>query len=652
MAAPSNNEEPNPLLSSHLPCLSSSAVNSDHHYQYTPSICPSFLNTDFDVHLQSTSFQQGNDTQEKWGALAFHHEQSNNVATSSPFANFAVDNKHPIFARYGDPHCFTDVTSGSWNGKLSHLLACHNRDNGTPLSPFTHGYNSDHVSLLEMITNSSNNLAVHGGPSSMDDVLHLDYNLESNGCNAELAMDPSTRSLAIQNASNYAGQATLRSFPVDTMLADRAVKFSPLNKHSTMLQSAALQGAASQDGRDLAVDSKTSATQSILLKVSTELGTPPSLATNSPNGLESFQQTLMKDRHNVLNLAAGTANVDCHAMSNSNLVTVENPKMVASKKAPSLPTLVEIDGSECIGKPCNSFEESDGSMGAEISSDRNRENGWESASHARLPSKKRTKQSFKSNTMQLSDVKDLECDIIKDKRQKAGDDSNEDESSKKMESNDSDDSMPPSIKETCKPPETPKTDYIHVRARRGQATDSHSLAERIRREKISERMKFLQDLVPGCSKITGKALMLDEIINYVQSLQRQVEFLSMKLAAMNPKVDFNMDSLFRKEICQPQVPLQQPLMFSIDNQQPYTPLRQQSSQALLRVGGHGGVSRPLLNVHSIGGSDSALRGTLSAPLTSKEAFEHIVSQASQAWDDELQSLMQMSYSQGRSTTIH
>ncbi|KAI7731529.1 hypothetical protein M8C21_017658, partial [Ambrosia artemisiifolia] len=42
-------------------------------------------------------------------------------------------------------------------------------------------------------------------------------------------------------------------------------------------------------------------------------------------------------------------------------------------------------------------------------------------------------------------------------------------------------------------PEPPK-DYIHVRARRGQATDSHSLAERVRREKISERMKLLQDL--------------------------------------------------------------------------------------------------------------------------------------------------------------
>ncbi|KAL1557518.1 transcription factor bHLH62-like isoform X1 [Salvia divinorum] len=103
-----------------------------------------------------------------------------------------------------------------------------------------------------------------------------------------------------------------------------------------------------------------------------------------------------------------------------------------------------------------------------------------------------------------------------------------------------------------KPPEPPK-DYIHVRARRGQATDSHSLAERVRREKISERMKLLQDLVPGCNKVTGKALMLDEIINYVQSLQRQVEFLSMKLASVNPDLDFNMESLLSKDMYQQQL---------------------------------------------------------------------------------------------------
>ncbi|KAI3686477.1 hypothetical protein L1987_80155 [Smallanthus sonchifolius] len=89
--------------------------------------------------------------------------------------------------------------------------------------------------------------------------------------------------------------------------------------------------------------------------------------------------------------------------------------------------------------------------------------------------------------------------------------------------------------QTHKPSEPPK-DYIHVRARRGQATDRHSLAERARREKISERMKLLQDLVPGCNKVIGKALVLDEIINYIQSLQHQVEFLSMKLEAVNTRM--------------------------------------------------------------------------------------------------------------------
>lgn len=103
------------------------------------------------------------------------------------------------------------------------------------------------------------------------------------------------------------------------------------------------------------------------------------------------------------------------------------------------------------------------------------------------------------------------------------------------------------IKAPAKSAEDPKTDFIHVRARRGQATDSHSLAERVRREKISQRMRFLQDLVPGCSKITGKAMMLDEIINYVQSLQHQVEFLAMKLAAVSPKLDLNFDNFMGEE---------------------------------------------------------------------------------------------------------
>ncbi|KAK9278367.1 hypothetical protein L1049_027932 [Liquidambar formosana] len=85
-------------------------------------------------------------------------------------------------------------------------------------------------------------------------------------------------------------------------------------------------------------------------------------------------------------------------------------------------------------------------------------------------------------------------------------------------------------------------EVVHVRARRGQATDSHSLAERVRRGKINEKLRCLQDIVPGCYKTMGMAVMLDEIINYVQSLQNQVEFLSMKLTAASTFYDFNSET--------------------------------------------------------------------------------------------------------------
>ncbi|KAJ6938646.1 hypothetical protein NC651_005168 [Populus alba x Populus x berolinensis] len=41
-----------------------------------------------------------------------------------------------------------------------------------------------------------------------------------------------------------------------------------------------------------------------------------------------------------------------------------------------------------------------------------------------------------------------------------------------------------------------------VRARRGQATDPHSIAERLRRERIAERIRALQELVPSVNKVS------------------------------------------------------------------------------------------------------------------------------------------------------
>ncbi|KAL2510062.1 transcription factor bHLH [Forsythia ovata] len=173
----------------------------------------------------------------------------------------------------------------------------------------------------------------------------------------------------------------------------------------------------------------------------------------------------------------------------------------------------------------------------------------------------------------------------------------------------------------------PKEEYIRVRARRGQATNSHSLAERLRREKISERMKFLQDLVPGCSKVTGKAVMLDEIINYVQSLQRQVEFLSMKLATVNPRLNFNIEGLLTKDIIQSRIGPSSSLAFPPDMTMPYPPLHQTPP----------GLIQPGLS--GLGNSSNALRRSINSPFTA--AFREPTSHVPSVWEDELHNVVQM-----------
>ncbi|KAK4437759.1 Transcription factor [Sesamum alatum] len=199
-------------------------------------------------------------------------------------------------------------------------------------------------------------------------------------------------------------------------------------------------------------------------------------------------------------------------------------------------------------------------------------------------------------------------------------------------------------KENSKASEIPKPDYIHVRARRGQATDSHSLAERVRREKISERMKYLQDLVPGCNKITGKAGMLDEIINYVQSLQRQVEFLSMKLAAINPRLDLDIDNYLAKEIfpaCTSNIPTMGASAEMVNpSHLQFNSLGHELSGSGLEM-----CVSPL---------DITLRRTISAPVSIPDTFlessslnqiQHLT------WEDELQNLYSMEYQQERPTSF-
>ncbi|KAF8022294.1 hypothetical protein BT93_G2444 [Corymbia citriodora subsp. variegata] len=65
-----------------------------------------------------------------------------------------------------------------------------------------------------------------------------------------------------------------------------------------------------------------------------------------------------------------------------------------------------------------------------------------------------------------------------------------------------------------------------IRAKRGCATHPRSIAERVRRGRISERMRKLQDLFPNFDKQTSTADMLDMALVYVKDLQEQVELLN------------------------------------------------------------------------------------------------------------------------------
>ncbi|XP_027909286.1 transcription factor bHLH63-like isoform X2 [Vigna unguiculata] len=194
-----------------------------------------------------------------------------------------------------------------------------------------------------------------------------------------------------------------------------------------------------------------------------------------------------------------------------------------------------------------------------------------------------------------------------------------------------------------------KREYIHVRARRGQATDSHSLAERVRREKISERMKYLQDLVPGCNKIAGKAGMLDEIINYVQSLQRQVEFLSMKLAAVNPSID----ELFAREVfpsCGQGLPnIGMASDMSMCNNPSYVQLN--STQQLVSCFGG------LINNVGISPPNVGVRRNLSTTTTHVPLPEAFIDSScftqilpSSNWEGDFQSLYNVAFDQGRASS--
>ncbi|KAL6623502.1 hypothetical protein ACP70R_033381 [Stipagrostis hirtigluma subsp. patula] len=88
-----------------------------------------------------------------------------------------------------------------------------------------------------------------------------------------------------------------------------------------------------------------------------------------------------------------------------------------------------------------------------------------------------------------------------------------------------------------------------ARAARGSATEPQSIYARKRRERINERLKILQNLVPNGTKV-DISTMLEEAVHYVKFLQLQIKLLScddtwmyapIAYNGMNIGIDLNMD---------------------------------------------------------------------------------------------------------------
>ncbi|KAK7337641.1 hypothetical protein VNO77_18225 [Canavalia gladiata] len=72
-----------------------------------------------------------------------------------------------------------------------------------------------------------------------------------------------------------------------------------------------------------------------------------------------------------------------------------------------------------------------------------------------------------------------------------------------------------------------------VGSKRSRSSEVHNLSERRRRDRINEKMRTLQELIPNCNK-ADKASMLDEAIEYLKTLQLQLQIMSMGTSLYMP----------------------------------------------------------------------------------------------------------------------
>lgn len=494
---------------------------------------------------------------------------------------------------------------------------------------------SDSIAIRELIGRLGGNLCGVSGPlgSTMDTVLNMGtaWNPLNSSPNLNLAVDPSKGGLSIQGAK-HTPPNSLAQFSSDPGFAERAARFSCFgNRNYPELATPFNFPEGEPSYRSAAADN------SKIPRVQSNQSLKSGLPINLPNLAETKESN-----------ASETPNEGSEA----------DPRFTDRKitrlSRSSTPVSTD-DMKQRLATSGNESDDAELSTGREESSCSDQIAGREPGSKTsnEINGRKRralSKAKAKDTPSVVAcsggrETKSLEADESPTKRYKvaeAGSNEKDDAKSKAEQSTivSTGESSPKQTKDIVKTPEPPK-DYIHVRARRGQATDSHSLAERVRREKISERMKFLQDLVPGCSKVTGKAVMLDEIINYVQSLQRQVEFLSMKLATVNPRLDFNMDGIIAKDMLQSHSSSPR-MLFATDPTAAFPQLLP-PQQGPVQVGVTCGTEGHRMG-HPVEG---ALRRTMNPQPPCIDGYGDSIPQVANVWDEDLQSVVQMGFGQNR-----
>jgi hypothetical protein len=134
--------------------------------------------------------------------------------------------------------------------------------------------------------------------------------------------------------------------------------------------------------------------------------------------------------------------------------------------------------------------------------------------------------------------------------------------------------------------------------------------------------------------------MLDEIINYVQSLQRQVEFLSMKLATVNPLDFSNLPTLLQKDMFQACGPSASSV-FSLESSSSGFPFSDQGDvfQSFVPNG--------LENQCGLNPLDLALSQATNAPYAFQDGTPSTNLQQRNFWEDDLQSVFHIDNGQSQ-----